>query len=73
MPDVDLRRRPDYRHVFVLQDGETITVARRQAVRVVDRRSDRSFPETLWEVTLDSGLVRRVWASELADWRMEEV
>ena len=71
MPDVDLRRRPDYRHVFVLQDGETIIVPQRQAVRTLDVRDRRDRPEVVWEITSASGLVRRVWASEIREWTQE--
>lgn len=73
MPDVDLRRAPDFRHVFTLHDGETISVPQRQAVRMLDVRDRRGQAEVVWEIILDSGLVRRVWANELRDWRMEEV
>ena len=71
MPDPDLTRQPDFRHRFVLHDGEVIVVPHRQARRVVDRRADRAQPETLWEVTLDSGLVRRIWMSEIRSWTQE--
>ncbi len=73
MSEPDLRRRPDFRHVFVFHDGETLIVPQRNARRIIDVRGPRATPETLWEVTLDSGLVRRVWLTELRDWRMEEV
>lgn len=72
VPDVDLRRRPDFRHVFVLHDGETIIVAQRDAIRTLDVRDRRRLPETVWEIALASGLVRRVWASEVRSWTMEE-
>ncbi len=44
----DLRRRPEFRHVFRLTDGETIICPHRDARRVIDRRSDRAPAETVW-------------------------
>lgn len=65
--------RPDFRHRFVLHDGEVIQVPHRRAQRVIDRRGPRAEPETLWEVELDSGLVRRLWPNEIRTWTMEEI
>lgn len=67
---VDLRD-PGYRYVFVLTSGETLTVEKRDAKRVVDKRTAMSDPETLWELTVN-GVVRRVWMDEITDWRQEE-
>jgi hypothetical protein len=63
----------DYFHRFVLTDGSVIVVPHRQAQRVLDVRDNRRIPETVWEVTLDSGLVRRFWPSDLQEWSQEEV
>lgn len=62
---------PDFRHVFRLRDGEVILVAHRDARRTIDRRSDRAPIETVWEVTMPSGLVRRLWPEEIASWDQE--
>jgi hypothetical protein len=69
----DLRKRPVFRHDFVLHNGETIIVPQREAKRVVDRRSDRAPAETCWEITLPSRLIRRVWADEIATWTVEDL
>lgn len=64
---------PAFRHVFVLSGGETILCAPNEARRVIDKRHERSEPEPLWEIQMPSGLVRRIWMDEVADWRMEAV
>lgn len=64
---------PGYRYVFRLRDGETLTCDPRLAKRVIDRRHERSEPEPLWEIALPSGLIRRVWMDEIAEWTSEEV
>ena len=73
MPDVDLRRAPDFRHVFTLSDGSVIVVPHHRAVRTLDVRDRHRLPETVWEITLASGLVRRLWPEDVRDWTMEEV
>lgn len=62
---------PDFRHVFTLTDGETIVVPHRQAQKVIDKRTGQTPPEICFEITLDSGLVRRVWMTEIREWRQE--
>lgn len=62
---------PDYRHVFVLNNGETIIVPQRDAVRVLDRRGEWEQPQVCWEITLPSGVVRKVWPEELSSWEAE--
>jgi hypothetical protein len=63
----------DYFHRFVLTDGSVIVVPHRQAQRVLDVRDNRRVPETVWEVQLDNGLVRRLWPSDVRSWDQEEV
>ena len=64
---------PAYRHVFILTDGETIIVPDYAARRVIDRRSDRAPVQTVWEVTMPSGLLRRLWPEDIASWDNEPV
>lgn len=64
---------PGYRHVFRLRDEETIVCDPRLAKRTLDRRSDDAPVEQVWELTLPSGLIRRVWPGELLRWEQEEV
>jgi hypothetical protein len=63
----------DFKHRFVLRDGEVIVVAHRQARRVIDKRGPQAPAETAWEITLDSGIVRQVWVSDVAEWTQEPV
>lgn len=58
--------------MFRLRDGETIICAYRDAVRTLDKRSSSAPAETVWEITTDTGLIRRVWPNELIDWTVEE-
>jgi hypothetical protein len=60
-------------HRFVLTDGSVIVVPHRQAQRVLDVRDNRRVPEVCWEIELDNGLVRRVWASEILTWEQEQI
>ncbi len=69
----DLRRPPDFRHVFKTTDGEVLIVPHRDARRVIDRRSDQAPLETCWEVVTASGLVRTLWPSDILDWSQEEL
>jgi hypothetical protein len=63
---------PSYRHVFVLTDGATLFLAPHEAIRVSDRRSERSDPVVVWEVMLPSGIVRRLWPEDIVSWTQEE-
>lgn len=58
-------------HRFVLQDGEVLTVPYQRAVRTLDVRDNRRVPETVWECSLDSGLIRRLWPEEIRTWEVE--
>lgn len=64
---------PPYRHVFRLADGETLVCAPREARRTLDRRGDGAPTETVWEVMLPSGIVRRLWPEEIRSWAQKEV
>lgn len=61
------------RHRFVLHSGEVLEVPGPLARRVIDKRSDRAPAETVWEITLPSGLIRRLWPDEIRDWDIEDV
>ncbi len=65
--------RPRFRHRFTLHTGEVLVVSHQQARRVIDKRGPQAPPETLWEITTDAGIVRRVWLDELRDWSQEPV
>ncbi len=60
-------------HRFVLNDGDVIVVPHHRARRTLDVRDRRQQVETVWEVETDSGLVRRLWPSDLKSWEQEEV
>lgn len=64
---------PGYRHRFVLADGSVLTCAPKDARRTIDKRHPQAQPETVWEVTLPSGIVRRLWPDEIRDWTQEDV
>ncbi len=69
-PDPDLRRQPDFRHIFQLTDGETITVPHAAAKRTIDRRG--LGDETVWEVQTHNGL-RRLWPEDIKRWNVEQL
>lgn len=62
-----------FAHRFILTDGDVLVVPHHRARRTLDVRDRRGVPETVWEIQLDSGLVRRVWPNELRTWEVEEV
>ena len=64
---------PGFKHVFLLADGEVLEAFPPHARRVVDVRSTGSRPETVWEITLPSGLIRRVWLDEITSWKQVDV
>ena len=63
----------DFKHTFVLVDGDVIVVPHHRARRTLDVRDRRDVVETVWEITLDSGIVRRVWPNEIKTWEVEEI
>ncbi len=66
---------PTFRHVFRLSDGEVLRCAPRDARRTVAKREERMpdhMAEVVWEVTLESGIVRRLWPEDVVEWTQEE-
>ncbi len=63
----------NFAHRFVLADGDVIVVPHHRARRTLDVRDRREIPETVWEIELDSGLVRRLWPEQIKTWEVEEV
>ncbi len=62
-------------HVFRLADGEVLRCSPREARRTVAKREERmpdAMAEVVWEVTLESGLVRRLWPEDVVEWTQEE-
>ena len=64
---------PRYRHVFRLAEGGELRCLDRDARRTIDRRGESAPNETVWEVTLPSGIVRRLWPTDILDWSIEDI
>lgn len=68
------RRAPARRHVFRLADGETLIVPHADARRTLDKRGGAyTRPQVCWEVTLATGVVRRLWPEDVVSWDVEEL